>query len=84
MFIVYVLKSVRHFRFYVGFSKNVAKRIKEHNGGRTKSTKGYRPWILLFTEEFQSRSEARMREKELKSGVGKEYIKQFWSRSSAG
>lgn len=84
MYIVYVLKSIKHFRFYVGFTSNVEKRVKDHNAGRTKSTKGYRPWELIFTENFLTRNEARIREKELKSGAGKEFIKQYWSRSSAG
>ena len=84
MVFVYVLKSIHHYRFYVGMSVDVEKRLRQHNAGRTKSTKGYRPWLLLFTEQFSTRFEARQREKYLKSGVGKEFIKQYWSRSSTG
>ena len=65
-------------------TENLERRIEEHNSGKTKSTKGYRPWKLFFFEELPSRIEARKREKYLKSGVGKEYIKMKWSRSSAG
>ena len=81
---VYVLKSNNHYRFYVGMTMNVERRVKEHNSGKTKSTKGYRPWSLFFFEEHDSRGAARMREKYLKSGIGKEFIKDKWSRSSAG
>ncbi|RLD21238.1 MAG: GIY-YIG nuclease family protein [Bacteroidetes bacterium] len=81
---VYVLKSKLHWRFYVGMSKDVSNRIKEHNAGRTRSTKGYRPWQLFFTEEYETVGQARTREKYLKSGSGKEYIKARWSHSSAG
>jgi putative endonuclease len=56
---------------------DVEKRLKEHNAGKTKSTKGYRPWILVFTEQFSTRFSARTREKYLKSGIGKEFIKQY-------
>ncbi|MBX2872819.1 MAG: GIY-YIG nuclease family protein [Saprospiraceae bacterium] len=84
MYYVYVLKSQNHWRFYVGMTSNIARRLDEHNKGRTRSTKGYRPWILFFTESYPSREEARSREKYLKSGSGKEFIKEKWSRSSAG
>ncbi len=84
MFYVYVLKSLNNWRFYVGMTSNVEKWIKEHNAGYTKSTKGYLPWKLFFFETFSTREEARKREKYLKSGISKEYIKQKWSNSSAG
>jgi putative endonuclease len=83
MFFVYILKSENNWRFYVGMTSNLEKRIEEHNKGYTKSTKGYRPWKLFFFETFQSRAEARSREKYYKSGIGKEKIKQKWSSSSA-
>ncbi len=63
-------------------SENVEIRLNQHNSGKTKSTKGYKPWKLLFFEEFETRQEARKREKYLKSGIGKEYIKIKWPRSS--
>ena len=81
---VYVLKSQNHWRFYVGMTTNIEKRVGEHNRGYTKSTKAYVPWELFFFEEYASREEARKREIYLKSGIGKEKIKELWSRSSAG
>lgn len=84
MYFVYVLKSEDNWRFYVGMTENIERRLKEHNSGKTKSTKGYKPWILFFHEEYPTRLEARKREKYLKSGTGKEYIKNKWSHSSAG
>ncbi|MCB9291915.1 MAG: GIY-YIG nuclease family protein [Lewinellaceae bacterium] len=82
MFFVYVLKSTQHFRFYVGMTSDVQRRLEEHNAGKAKSTKGWMPRILFFKEEFLSREEARNREKYLKSGYGKQWIKEKWSRSS--
>ena len=84
MFFVYVIRSEVDGRFYVGFTTDVNKRLKEHNNGKTKSTKGYCPWCLFFYEEYGTRIEARNREVYLKSGTGKEYIKNKWSGSSAG
>ena len=81
---VYVLKSAEHWRFYVGMSQNLERRLREHNNGSTKSTKGYLPWELFFYEEYKTTAEARKREKYLKSGVGKEYIKIKWTRSITG
>ncbi|MBT8270133.1 MAG: GIY-YIG nuclease family protein [Bacteroidia bacterium] len=75
MMYVYVLRSEIDGRFYVGMTENVEKRIKEHNLGRAKSTKGYRPWTILHQEEYPDRNAARKREKYLKSGYGKQWLK---------
>jgi putative endonuclease len=73
---VYALKSSIDGRIYVGFTKDIEKRLKEHNSGKTKSTKGYRPWSLLYTEELiGTREEAREKEKYFKSGIGKEKLR---------
>ena len=85
MFFVYVLISEsKGRRFYVGLTINVEKRVAEHNAKGTKSTKGYIPWKLFFFESFNTRKEAREREKYYKSGSGKELIKEKWFRSSTG
>ena len=74
-FIIYAIRSEVDGRIYVGFTGNIERRLKEHNSGKTKSTKGYRPWKLVYTEEVDTRLEARKREKYLKSGIGKEFLK---------
>jgi putative endonuclease len=72
---VYVIQSKVDNRLYVGMSKNVQNRLQEHNIGRVFSTKGYRPWILVYTEFIGERKNARQREKYFKSGFGKEHLK---------
>jgi len=72
---VYVLRSISHPRFYIGMTNNLTRRLHEHNSGKTKSTKGFRPWELFFFEEYTSENEALAREKYLKSGIGRELIK---------
>jgi len=72
---VYVLKSTIDGRLYKGFTNDIDRRIYEHNLGKHKSTKPYKPWEIVYKKEFQSRIEARQHEKWLKSGVGREYLK---------
>ncbi|MEQ8712230.1 MAG: GIY-YIG nuclease family protein [Cyclobacteriaceae bacterium] len=82
MYFVYVLRSEVNGYFYVGMTADVNRRLNEHNTGKNKSTRAYKPWKLFFYETLGSRKEARSREKYLKSGVGKEYIKNKWPSSS--
>ena len=85
MFFVYIIVSEnKNLRFYVGISENIEARLKQHNSGKTKSTKSYLPWKLFFFETFKSRKEAREKEKYWKSGIGKERIKEKWSCSLTG
>lgn len=71
----YVLKSKVDGRLYKGFTSNLDNRINEHNRGKTKSTKGYKPWELFYYEVFDSKEEAIKREKFFKSGAGREFLK---------
>ena len=66
------------------WQKMKSRRLKEHNSGKMKSTKGYIPWEMLQVETYETRQKARNREKYLKSGIGKQNIKSKWSRSSIG
>ena len=75
MFYVYCLQSLSRNYLYVGLTDNIERRFIEHQIGKNKTTKPYRPFKLLLVEEFTSRLDARRREKYLKSGIGKEYLK---------
>ena len=77
MFFVYAIQSTIAKRIYVGMSSDVEGRVLEHNSGKTQSTKGYKPWTLFYKEEFETRIAARIREKYLKSGCGKEFLKEY-------
>ena len=67
MFIVYILKSQIKERYYIGCTSNLKRRILEHNSGKTRSTKAYMPWQLVYEEYFSSEQQAFIREKEIKS-----------------
>ena len=80
MYYVYVIESKKDGRLYVGFTENLERRISEHNSGKTKSTKGYVPWVLVYKEICKTREDARKREKFLKSGIGKTIIKEYLNK----
>lgn len=63
---VYILKSDRNGHYYIGQTDNLDKRIREHNSGKSKSTKSGTPWKFIYKEIYGSRSEAVRRERELK------------------
>ncbi len=72
---VYVLKSELNGILYIGFTSDLERRLKEHNSGKTKSLKPYLPYKIVYTEQFDTREKAVNREKYLKSGIGREFIK---------
>ena len=74
-FYVYVLRSVTRNYTYVGLTDNIERRTDQHNKGYNKTTKPYLPFELIMVEEYSTRIEARKREKYLKSGVGREFLK---------
>lgn len=76
MVTVYVLQSEVDQGFYVGMTKDLERRLSQHNAGRVPSTRQRTPLSLLFTETFATYAEARQREKYLKTGIGRSYIKQ--------
>ena len=75
MFFVYVIRSTKYNRNYTGLTSNFERRFDEHNTGRNKTTKPYRPFEIILIEEYPDRPSARKREKYLKSGIGREFIK---------
>jgi len=75
MYFVYVISSSKKNYIYVGLTNDVSRRMDEHNKGYNKTTKPYRPFELKFQEKYSTRSKAREREKDLKSGSGKEFLK---------
>lgn len=75
MYVVYAIKSIKRNYIYVGMTNDIIRRYNEHNTGREKTTRPYAPFVLLYTEQCSDRVQARVREKYLKSGVGKEFLK---------
>jgi putative endonuclease len=80
MYTVYVIKSKVRNYIYVGLTSNFSQRLDCHNLGKNKTTRAYAPFDIITIEKYPTRIEARKREKYLKSGVGKEYIKKSLPR----
>lgn len=72
---VYILESIKDKGWYTGYTSDLKKRITEHQAGYTKTTKHRRPWKLIYYEASRSLEDTIAREKYLKSGMGKRYIR---------
>lgn len=83
MWFVYMLKSCERNWYYIGSTDNIGRRIEERNLGKTRSTRSYRPFELVFIREFLSEYEARNYERRLKDKrIEKEkLIKQYKKNS---
>ena len=74
MFTVYILYSEKFNKIYIGYTSNLTERILSHNELGTKGwTIRYRPWKIIYTEEYNTKTEVLHREKNLKSGRGREF-----------
>ena len=75
MITVYAIISEVNSDIYVGIAMDADKRFKEHNAGKSRYTKGLRPWKSFYKDFQPDWTAARKREKYLKSEVGKEFLK---------
>jgi putative endonuclease len=83
MFFVYVLGSKSTGKHYIGQTDNIERRFSEHEQGLAGYTRGRGPWELLIVEEYSTRSEAMVRERFLKSGQGREWLKEKLNGSAS-
>ncbi len=74
-YVAYILKSLSHNTYYYGSTANIEQRLIMHNGGKVRYTKGRRPWVLHYKEEFATRQEAFKREYFFKSVEGNIFLK---------
>jgi putative endonuclease len=75
MFYAYFLQSEKDGSHYYGHSKDLDNRLKKHNQGKVRYTKARRPWKLIYSETFDTKSEAYIRELFFKSIEGYQYLK---------
>jgi putative endonuclease len=66
MYYVYILRSSKTGKHYIGYTDNLLRRLKEHNSGRTKSLYKHVPLEIVRVEEYDSSEEARKRERQIK------------------
>jgi putative endonuclease len=76
MYTVYVLYSEKSEKHYTGFTSDFENRLLSHNElGKKDWSNRFRPWKVILKEEYQEKSEAMKREKWLKTGSGRDYVK---------
>ncbi len=75
MWYTYLIKSKKDKRWYTGCTTDLRKRSKEHKEGLVFSTKGRKPFTLIYYEACLDKNDAFARERYLKSGMGKRYLK---------
>jgi len=73
-FFVYILKSLKDNKLYIGQTNNLESRLSRHNSGKVIATRNRRPLVLIYNEEYKSRADAMKREKYLKSLKNPSYI----------
>ena len=75
MFTVYVLYSISFNKIYIGYTSDLENRLISHNHLATKGyTIKYRPWVIAYTQVFETKKEAIIRETQLKSSNGRQFI----------
>lgn len=76
-FIVYAIYNEDHKKIYIGQTDNIDCRLREHNNkfGNHYTAKFTGEWKLIYEEQFETRHEALLREKQLKTYRGREFIK---------
>ena len=86
MYWVYVIINKEAAKRYIGQTDNLDRRLAEHNGqnkNKHRFTSKYPgKWEILYTETYQTRSKAVIREKHLKSGQGRQWLDQKFGRAS--
>ena len=77
VFHAYVRQSDKTGRRYTGSCEDLEERLRRHNAGETASTKHGVPWRVVYTESFATRAEAVRRERELKTGRGRDELRRL-------
>lgn len=72
---VYILKSVRFEKTYVGSTTDLKRRLDEHNSGKNTFSRRFAPWVVVYSEEVSDLHVARLREQYLKSTSGRRWIR---------
>ncbi len=77
MYIVYILYSSRLDKYYIGRTNDINRRLSEHNRIKGKFTDGGIPWSLVYSEQYDTLSDATQREQSLKRKKSRKYIEQL-------
>ncbi len=79
MYFTYILQSKTSGKYYIGQTNDLEDRLYRHNAGHNKSTKGRGPWVVVYSQLFESRDEAVALERKLKRFKNPSYMLQWIS-----
>jgi putative endonuclease len=79
MYFVYILYSNSLNRYYVGYTSNLDERLTEHNSGVSSYTRKGIPWVLMYSETFDNKTDAIKRENYIKRMKSRKYIEGLFS-----
>ncbi|MBL7074708.1 GIY-YIG nuclease family protein [candidate division KSB1 bacterium] len=78
---VYILQSKKNFRYYIGSTKDIKRRLEEHHQGKSKATRNIRPLELVYCKHYSILKEARQQERRLKSFKRRKIIERIIEKS---
>ncbi|OHA17421.1 MAG: hypothetical protein A3G52_02115 [Candidatus Taylorbacteria bacterium RIFCSPLOWO2_12_FULL_43_20] len=70
MYTTYIIQNNKDHHYYIGSTSDINKRIEQHNSNSNRSTKGRGQWQLVYSEEFDNKKSAWLRERQIKSYKG--------------
>lgn len=82
MFLIYIIESASSGKYYIGCTNDINRRLNEHNKGLSRYTRNKGPWVLKYKEEYNTLSEARKREKQIKSWKKRKFIEKLFINRS--
>lgn len=82
MYCVYVLKSLKDNKHYIGYTEDIKKRLEDHNRGKSPSVKNRGPFTLIYSEPVENKIEAIRRERQIKSFKGGEAFKKMLAQQN--
>ena len=77
MVVIYVIESLTDGIWYTGIALNAFNRLKEHNSGKNRFTKGHMPWKIIYTETATGWHEARLKGKIFEIGCWQELVEKI-------
>ena len=83
MFYVYIIRSEKNNKYYIGYTSDVERRIEYHNNGMSRYTRNKGRWKLVYKEEYKNKTEALKRENEIKRRKSRKYIEKLIRREVA-
>jgi len=78
-YFIYILKSQTAGKYYIGSSENPERRLQFHNTMEKGFTSRYRPWEIVFCQQFESKTEAQSAERKIKFWKSKKMVERLIS-----